>query len=102
VKDTVRAVVALADKPEAVGEIYNVGSQEEITMRALAERVLARTGSAAGITRVPYDEAYEVGFEDMLRRVPAIDKIKAAIGWAPTIALDETLDEVIAYFRASS
>jgi len=99
VKDTVRAVVALADKPEAVGEIYNVGSQEEITMRALAERVLARTGSAAGITRVPYDEAYEVGFEDMLRRVPAIDKIKAAIGWAPTIALDETLDEVIAYFK---
>ncbi len=99
VKDTVRAVVALAEKPEAVGEIYNVGSQEEITMRALAERVLARTGSAAGMVQVPYDEAYEVGFEDMLRRVPAIDKIKAAIGWAPTIKLDETLDEVIAYFK---
>ena len=99
VKDTVRAVVALAEKPEAVGEIYNVGSQEEISMRALAERVLARTGSGAGITTVPYDEAYEVGFEDMQRRVPGIDKIKAAIGWAPTIKLDETLDEVIAYFK---
>jgi UDP-glucose 4-epimerase len=99
VKDTVRAVVALAEKPEAVGEIYNVGSQEEISMRALAERVLARTGSASGIVSVPYDQAYEVGFEDMLRRVPAIDKIKAAVGWAPTIKLDETLDEVIGYFK---
>jgi UDP-glucose 4-epimerase len=99
VKDTVRAVVGLAEKPEAVGEIYNVGSQEEITMRALAERVLARTGSRAGIVSVPYDEAYEVGFEDMLRRVPSIEKVKDAIGWEPAIGLDETLDEVIAYFK---
>ena len=99
VKDTVRAVAALAARPEAVGEIYNVGSQEEITMRALAERVLARTGSAAGIVSVPYDQAYEVGFEDMLRRVPSIEKVKHAIGWQPTIKLDETLDEVIGYFR---
>lgn len=99
VKDTVRAVVGLAERPEAVGEIYNVGSQEEITMRALAERVLARTGSDAGVVSIPYDEAYEVGFEDMLRRVPSIAKVNAAIGWQPTINLDETLDEVIAYFR---
>ena len=99
VKDTVRAVVALAETPTAVGEIYNVGSQEEITMRALAERVLARTGSSAGIVSVPYDEAYEVGFEDMQRRVPSTEKVKAAIGWQPTIKLDETLDEVIAYFK---
>ncbi len=99
VKDTVRAVAALAARPEAVGEIYNVGSQEEITMRALAQRVLARTGSAAGIVSVPYDQAYEVGFEDMLRRVPSIDKVRAAIDWQPTIRLDETLDEVIGYFR---
>jgi UDP-glucose 4-epimerase len=99
VKDTVRAVVALAAQPEAVGEIYNVGSQEEITMRALAERVLARTGSSAGIASIPYDQAYEVGFEDMLRRVPSIEKVNAAIGWQPTIKLDETLDEVIAYFK---
>ncbi len=99
VKDTVRAVAALAARPEAVGEIYNVGSQEEITVRALAERVLARTGSAAEIVSVPYDEAYEVGFEDMLRRVPSIQKVKDAIGWQPTIRLDETLDEVIGYFR---
>ncbi|MCC7358286.1 MAG: GDP-mannose 4,6-dehydratase [Anaerolineales bacterium] len=102
VRDTVRAVAALAEKPEAVGEIYNVGSQEEITIRALAERVLARTASRAGLVSVPYDEAYEVGFEDMQRRVPSIEKVRAAIGWQPTITLDETLDEVIAYFRAAA
>jgi UDP-glucose 4-epimerase len=101
VRDTVRALMRLAETPAAIGEIFNVGSQEEVTIQALAERVLARTGSASGIQRVPYDEAYEVGFEDMLRRVPSIEKINAAIGWRPTVTLDETLDEVIAYFRAA-
>ena len=100
VRDTVRALVQLTAAPAAIGEIYNVGSQEEITIRALAERVLARTGSASGIQMVPYDEAYEVGFEDMQRRVPSVDKIRAATGWQPTVTLDETLDEVIAYFRS--
>lgn len=99
VRDTVRAVTALAQSPAAVGEIFNVGSQEEISIRALAERVLARTGSASAIRLVPYDEAYEKGFEDMQRRVPSLDKIQAAIGWQPAVKLDETLDEVIAYFR---
>jgi UDP-glucose 4-epimerase len=99
VKDTVRAVTALAAEPQAVGEIYNVGSQEEITIRALAERVVARAQSASPIVTVPYDEAYEKGFEDMQRRVPSVAKIKAAISWQPTIPLDQTLDEVIEYFR---
>jgi UDP-glucose 4-epimerase len=101
VRDTVRAVVQLAQTPAAVGEIFNVGSQEEISIRALAERVLAHTGSASGIRLVPYDEAYEKGFEDMQRRVPSLEKIQAAIGWQPAAMLDETLDEVIAYFRTS-
>ena len=99
VQDTVRAVADLGAEPGAEGEIFNVGSQEEITINALAERILARTGSQSSVARVPYDEAYEKGFEDMQRRVPSIAKIGAAIGWAPTIALDQTLDEVIAYFR---
>jgi UDP-glucose 4-epimerase len=99
VRDTVRAVVALAETPQAVGDIFNIGSQEEVSIRALAERVKARTQSASPITLVPYDQAYEKGFEDMQRRVPSITRIKAAIGWEPVIPLDETLDEVIAYFR---
>lgn len=99
VKDTVRAVVELAQSPKAVGEIFNIGSQEEITIRALAERVLARTGSTAGVKLIPYDQAYEKGFEDMQRRVPSIEKIRAAIEWEPTVPLDATLDEVIEYFR---
>ncbi|MGQ0604561.1 MAG: GDP-mannose 4,6-dehydratase [Anaerolineales bacterium] len=99
VKDTVRAVIDLAQSPKAVGEIFNIGSQEEITIRALAERVLARTGSTAGLKLIPYDQAYEKGFEDMQRRVPSIEKIRAAIEWEPTVPLDATLDEVIGYFR---
>ncbi len=101
VRDTVRAVVGLALEPKAVGGIYNVGSQEEVSIRELAERVRTRAGSPSEIVCVPYDEAYEVGFEDMQRRVPALDKVHAMIGWAPTVALDETLDEVIAYFRGA-
>ncbi|MBL8055603.1 MAG: GDP-mannose 4,6-dehydratase [Anaerolineales bacterium] len=100
VRDTVRAVLALAAEPAAVGEIFNVGSQDEITIRALAERVLARAGAGGPLRLVPYEQAYEKGFEDMQRRVPGLAKIQAMIGWAPTVPLDETLDEVIAYFRA--
>jgi UDP-glucose 4-epimerase len=99
VEDTVRAVIALAAEPQAVGEIYNVGSQEEITIGDLARRVVARAQSTSPIVTVPYDEAYEKGFEDMQRRVPSIEKVKIAIGWQPTIPLDQTLDEVIEYFR---
>lgn len=98
VMDVVRAVTHLADEPKAVGEIYNVGSQEEISIQALAERVLERAGVAGSIQLIPYDQAYEKGFEDMYRRVPSIAKIKDAIGWEPSIPLSQTLDEVIAYF----
>lgn len=100
VKDVVRALMAVMLEPKAVGEIYNVGSQEEISIYDLARRVVARAQSTSVVTLVPYDEAYEAGFEDMQRRVPSTEKIKAAIGWEPTITLDQTLDEVIAYIRA--
>jgi UDP-glucose 4-epimerase len=102
VQDTVRAVIDLAATPRAVGEIFNVGSQEEISIAALAQRIVARTGSTSSLMRVPYEQAYEKGFEDMQRRVPSTDKIRAAIGWQPTYSLDETLDAVIAYFRRAA
>ena len=101
VKDTVRAVVGLASEPRAVGEIFNVGSRDEITILDLARRILARSGSQSEITLIPYDEAYEAGFEDMRRRVPDTSKIEALMGWQPTVSLDQTLDEVIAQFRQS-
>lgn len=101
VQDTVRAVVGLAAEPGAVGEIFNVGSIEEITILELARRVLDRTSSASEIRLIPYDQAYEAGFEDMRRRVPDTSKIKAWIGWQPTVSLNETLDQVIAQFRSA-
>ncbi len=101
VKDTVRAVVQLSQEPKAIGEIFNVGSSEEITIVDLAKRIALRAGSQSEIKMIPYDQAYEAGFEDMRRRVPSTEKIKAAIGWQPTIQLDQTLDEVIAQFRST-
>ncbi len=100
VADVVRAVVALAAEPRAIGEVFNVGSTEEITIRDLADRVLALTGSASPVRLVPYDEAYAPGFEDMQRRVPSIDKLHALIGYRPQFSLDETLRRVIQYERS--
>ena len=102
VKDTVRAVIALGAHPGTVGEIYNIGSRDEITILDLARRILARSGSQVDIQLIPYEQAYEAGFEDMLRRVPDTSKIQALIGWQPAISLDQTLDEVIAQFRQAS
>jgi UDP-glucose 4-epimerase len=96
VADTVRAITGLMHAPEAVGGIFNIGSDEEVTIRDLAERVKAITGSASEIVTVPYDQAYAPGFEDMDRRVPDISKIGRTIGWEPTLSLDETLAQVIA------
>ena len=95
----VRAVAALSAEPRATGEIFNVGSDEEVTILDLARRILARSGSRSEIKLIPYDQAYAPGFEDMLRRVPDIRKVKAVIGWQPTVPLDQTLDEVMAHFR---
>ena len=99
VRDVVAAVQALAEHPGAVGEVYNIGSSEEITILELAQRVRDRADSASEIRFVPYDQAYEAGFEDFRRRVPSLSKIQAAIGWKPTRSLDETIDEIIAYYR---
>jgi UDP-glucose 4-epimerase len=103
VDDVVRALVDLMQLGEAAyGEIYNVGSEEEISIRELADRVLQKTGSASEIQLVDYAEAYEEGFEDMQRRVPDISKVGAAIGWRPTKTLDEILADVIAFHQAEA
>ena len=99
VGDVVRAVVALIDEPGAVGQVFNIGNGEEITIGALAERVRTLTGSSSTIVRIPYEQAYEQGFEDMPRRVPDISKIRALVGYQPTVGLDEILSRVVEYFR---
>jgi UDP-glucose 4-epimerase len=102
VADVVGALIGLMDHPGAVGEVYNIGSTEEVTIASLAEMVRMLTGSRSEIVRVPYESAYEVGFEDMPRRVPDISKVAAAIGYRPTRSLREILESVIASFGAPS
>jgi UDP-glucose 4-epimerase len=99
VRDVVQAITGLAETPKAIGEVFNIGAKEEISIGELAERVRARTSSKSEITMVPYDKAYEAGFEDMRRRVPDISKIHHAIEWEPTTPLDVTIDQIIVYQR---
>jgi UDP-glucose 4-epimerase len=94
VYDVVRALADLMETDKFYGEIFNIGSQEEITITHLAEKVIELTGSRSEIAFIPYAEAYEVGFEDMQRRIPDISKIGAALGWSPTKSLDEIINEV--------
>jgi UDP-glucose 4-epimerase len=99
VGDAVQAAVALMEIPKAVGEIYNIGSDEPVTIRELAERVRRITESKSEIVFVPYEEAYGAGFEDIRYRVPDISKIRAAIGYSPTKTLDEIIVKVTEYVR---
>jgi UDP-glucose 4-epimerase len=95
VGDVVDALVKLIEHPEAYGQVFNLGGTEEVSILELAERVIARTGSQSGIRVVPYEEAYEAGFEDMERRVPNTDRAAAAVGFQPTLDLDEIIDSVV-------
>jgi UDP-glucose 4-epimerase len=100
VGDVVEALVKLVQEPRAIGRVFNVGNGYEISIRDLAERVRTLADSASTIVTVPYDEAYEAGFEDMPRRVPDISRIHELIGYEPKVQLDEILEKVIDYFKA--
>src|ERR687896_434012 len=95
VKDVVRAMADLTETDQAVGEVLNIGSTEEITILDLAQRVRAACQSESEIRLVPYEEAYEAGFEDMRRRIPDVTKIGDLLDWHPTRTLDEILADVI-------
>jgi UDP-glucose 4-epimerase len=99
VNDVVGALMKLIEHPQAVGEVYNIGSQQEVTILELAERIRELTGSRSDIVFLPYEEAYEEGFEDMLRRVPDLAKAQRMVGYEPTYTLDEILLSVIDYHR---
>lgn len=99
VRDVVGAIADLMADDRHVGQVFNVGATEELTIRSLAERVIELTGSDSAIVEIPYDEAYEEGFEDMMRRVPDTSKVREALGWAPTHGLDDILEDIIAFER---
>ncbi|HYM54791.1 MAG TPA: GDP-mannose 4,6-dehydratase [Solirubrobacteraceae bacterium] len=99
VADAVQALADLMGNEEHYGEVFNIGSTEEISIAELAERVRARTGSTSSIQLLPYEEAYGAGFEDMMRRVPDVGKIERAIGWRAGHSLDQILDSVIEHQR---
>ncbi len=94
VRDVVQAIVGLAHHPAALGRVFNVGSEEEISILDLAKKIKALTKSRSEIKHVPYAEAYAPGFEDMARRVPDISRVKALLGWSPRRSLNETLEAV--------
>jgi UDP-glucose 4-epimerase len=98
VGDTVRALATLMEHGTS-GEIYNIGSEERISIDALARKVLELTGSTSGIEHVAYEDVYGIGIEDMLHRIPSTAKIRAAIDWAPERSLDDILGDVLAFER---
>jgi len=97
VKDAVNAVALLLTTDAAVGQVVNIGNDQEITIEGLAKVVKQRTSSASPIQFIPYDQAYEAGFEDMFRRVPCVAKLQRLTGYRPTTPLNEIIDQVIAY-----
>jgi len=99
VRDVVEAMVRLVRKPEAVGQVYNIGSDREVTMNQLAELVRAAAGSRSAIVHVPYEEAYAAGFEDMQRRIPDVRKLERAVGMRPSTPLETIIADVVAEQR---
>jgi UDP-glucose 4-epimerase len=99
VGDVVECLLKLVSEPKAVGQVFNIGNKEEVTILKLAEIVKSLTGSASPIEFIPYDEAYEEGFEDMPRRVPDLTKVRQLVGYEPKVQLNEIITKVIHYFR---
>jgi UDP-glucose 4-epimerase len=99
VTDAVRGVMALLESDAAIGDVFNIGNNEEITIANLAKRVIEVTGSSSTIEFIPYEQAYGAGFEDMQRRVPDITKMNEVFGWKPAISIDHTIAEIAATIR---
>ncbi len=101
VDDATEAIMELMEHSESHGEVFNVGSEERISIMELAERIVERVGSDSPIEQIPYEEAYEEGFEDMRHRVPDVSKLKQTVNFNPEHSLDDVLDRVIDYFRST-
>jgi UDP-glucose 4-epimerase len=99
VSDVVRALIALMDTPAACGQVVNIGTTQEVSIFELAWEVIRLSGSKSEIVLVPYEQAYEPGFEDMRRRVPDLARVQALTGWQPAMSLEQILTDVIAWAR---
>ena len=99
VNDAVRAMVGLMDHPRAIGDVFNVGGEEEISINNLARKIKKKTNGGSKIVRIPYDKAYGEGFEDMRRRIPDINKMRKLLNYKASVDLDGIIDRVIAYFK---
>ena len=97
VSDAVRALLLVMDSEKAIGEVFNVGNNQQISIMDLAKKVIEFTGSSSKIEKIAYKDAYPAGFEDMQRRVPDISKIKQVLGWVPEIKLDQIIKDIAAY-----
>lgn len=102
VRDVVEAIVGLSESAQAEGQVFNIGAQEETTILELAYKIKEMANSKSRILLVPYEEAYEQGFEDMRRRVPSVDKINSIVGWRPSTSFETTLQEIIEHFRTNN
>ena len=97
VEDAVRALLQVMDSDKSIGEVFNIGNNQQISILELAKRVIQITDSKSEIIKIPYTEAYPDGFEDMQRRVPDISKIKNVLGWSPQIGLDQTIKDIATF-----
>jgi UDP-glucose 4-epimerase len=99
VKDVVQVFMALMEKDGSFGQVFNIGGIEEISMLDLARKIIALTGSKSEIVLIPYEEAYQADFEDMMRRVPSVEKVARLIGFKPNVNLGDILPEIVAFMR---
>jgi UDP-glucose 4-epimerase len=102
VGDVVEGLIRLVGSPDAIGQVFNIGNVEEISILDLARRIKTMTGSLSDIVLIPYDQAYDEGFEDMPRRVPDLSKIHATVAYRPTMNLEQILGQVIAHMRSQA
>jgi UDP-glucose 4-epimerase len=97
VKDAVRALILVIDSKKSIGEVFNIGNNQQVTIMELGKKIIEMTGSKSNIETIPYEKAYPEGFEDMQRRVPDISKIKRVLGWEPKIQLDQIIKDIVAF-----
>jgi UDP-glucose 4-epimerase len=100
VSDAIRALMLVIDSDKAIGQVFNVGNNLQISIMDLAKKVIEITGSKSEIKKIPYSEAYPAGFEDMQRRVPDISKIKNVLGWSPEIGLEQIIRDITDFHRS--